>query len=86
MTKRLFDDGLLLEFEATVKSVRKEDDEYWVLLDRTAFAPDGGGQLSDIGSIDGVAVLDVAPDDGEIYHICDGELEVGASVHCKIDF
>jgi len=85
MTKRLFDDGLLLEFEATVKSVRKEDDEYWVLLDRTAFAPDGGGQLSDIGSIDGVAVLDVAPDDGEIYHICDGELEVGASVHCKID-
>ena len=85
MTEKLFDDGLLLEFEATVTSVKKEDGEYWVVLDRTAFAPDGGGQLSDIGSIDGISVLDVTSDEGEIYHICDGEPEVGASVHCEID-
>ena len=42
MTKKLFDNGLLLEFEATVVSVKEEDGEYWVELDRTAFAPDGG--------------------------------------------
>ena len=85
MTKRLFDDGLLLEFEATVVSVREEDGEYWVELDRTAFAPDGGGQLSDIGEIDGIAVNDVTSDNGNIYHICDEPLEVGSRVICKID-
>ena len=85
MTKRLFDNGLLLEFEATVTSLRIEGDEYWVTLDKTAFAPDGGGQLSDIGTIGDVNVLDVTSDDGNIFHICDGELNVGAAVLCKID-
>ena len=85
MTKRLFDDGLLLEFEATVTGVKKVEDEYWVQLDRSAFAPDGGGQLSDIGTIGGAAVLDVTPDNGDVYHICDEELTVGERVLCKID-
>lgn len=85
MTERLFDNGSLLEFEATVTSVRNEDGEYWVTLDRTAFAPDGGGQLSDIGSISGVNVIDVTSDGGDVFHICDGELEVGSVVNCKID-
>lgn len=85
MTEKLFDNGLLFEFEAKVLSVKQVEDEYWVELDRTAFAPDGGGQLSDIGTIDGVNVIDVTPDDGNIFHICDGELEIGATVSCKID-
>ena len=85
MTERLFDNGLLFEFEATVTSLRKEGDEYWVTLDKTAFAPDGGGQLSDIGTIGDVNVLDVTSDDGNIFHICDGELGVGSTVFCKID-
>ena len=85
MTEKLFDNSALLEFEATVTSVREEDGDYWVTLDRSAFAPDGGGQLSDIGTIGNVNVLDVAPDGGDVYHICDGRLEVGARVVCKID-
>ena len=85
MTKRLFDDGLLLEFEAKVVSVRKEEEDYWVELDRSAFAPDGGGQLSDIGTINGVPVFDVTSDDGNIFHICDEGFEIGEVVTCKID-
>ena len=85
MTEKLFDNSALLEFEATVTSVREEDGDYWVTLDRSAFAPDGGGQLSDIGTIGNVNVLDVAPDGGDVFHICDGKLEVGARVVCKID-
>lgn len=85
MTEKLFDNSALLEFEATVTSVREEDGDYWVTLDRSAFAPDGGGQLSDIGTIGNVNVLDVAPDGGDVFHICDGRLEVGARVVCKID-
>lgn len=85
MTEKLFDNGLLFEFEAKVLSVKRVEDEYWVELDRTAFAPDGGGQLSDIGTIDGVPVFDVTSDGGSIFHICDEEFEVGAAVSCKID-
>ena len=85
MTEKLFDNSGLLEFEATVTSVREEDGDYWITLDKSAFAPDGGGQLSDIGTIGDVNVLDVAPDGGDVYHICDGRLEVGARVVCKID-
>ena len=85
MTEKLFDNSSLLEFEATVTSVREEDGDYWITLDKSAFAPDGGGQLSDIGTIGDVNVLDVAPDGGDVYHICDGRLEVGEKVVCKID-
>jgi len=85
MTEKLFDNGLLLEFEATVTSVRKEKDQYWITLDRSAFAPEGGGQLSDIGAIGDVNVVGVVLIDSNIFHICDGELEIGTIVLCKID-
>ena len=85
MTEKLFDNGLLFEFDARVVSVRRKEDVYWVELDRSAFAPDGGGQLSDIGTINGVPVVDVTSDDGNIFHICDDKFEIGEVVSCKID-
>ena len=39
-----------------------------VALDRTAFYPTGGGQPNDLGTLDGVPVLDVIVDDGVIWH------------------
>jgi len=40
-----------------------------VLLDKTIFYPDGGGQPSDRGTINGIQVLDVQEKDGEILHL-----------------
>jgi alanyl-tRNA synthetase len=52
-----------------------------VILDRTIFYPDGGGQPADRGTINGVPILDVSEIDGEIFHIVSandsGRLEVG---------
>ena len=40
-----------------------------VILDRTIFYPEGGGQPSDRGSINGVPLADVQEKDGEILHL-----------------
>jgi alanyl-tRNA synthetase len=50
-----------------------------VILDRTIFYPDGGGQNADRGTINGVPLLDVREEDGEILHFIDvrAELESG---------
>ena len=55
--------------------------ETQVILDKTIFYPDGGGQPADRGTINGVPILDVREKDGEIFHMVSaensGKLEVG---------
>ena len=85
MTEKLFDKGFLSLFEATVLSCVEKNGKYEILLDRTAFAPEGGGQPSDIGSIGDANVIDVCLRDGDIFHICDKPVDVGAKVACRID-
>ena len=59
-TTRLFDqDAYLGEFEATVERSVCEGGMYRVLLDQTAFFPEGGGQPADEGTLDGIFVITV---------------------------
>ena len=44
-----------------------------VILDRTIFYPDGGGQPADRGTINGVPILDVRERDREIFHMVSAE-------------
>jgi alanyl-tRNA synthetase len=44
-----------------------------VLLDKTIFYPEGGGQPGDRGTINGVPLLDVREKDGEILHLVSPE-------------
>ncbi len=86
MTRRLFDtDSHLLVFEARVLRVEKRDEEIWALLDATAFAPEAGGQPSDIGTLGEANVLDVRERDGELWHLIDKEIVSGETVCGKID-
>ncbi|MDR0568961.1 MAG: alanyl-tRNA editing protein [Spirochaetaceae bacterium] len=48
-----------------------------VLLDRTIFYPEGGGQSGDRGSINRAALLDVQESSGEILHIVSAESAAG---------
>jgi alanyl-tRNA synthetase len=52
-----------------------------IVLDKTIFYPDGGGQPADRGTINGVPILDVREKNGEIFHLVSagdvGKLEVG---------
>ena len=86
-TEKLFEvDGLLSCFEARVIDCTEADGGFDVELDRTAFFPEGGGQDSDTGALDGVKVTHVRTEDGRILHRCNGALELGAVVSGELDF
>ena len=86
MTEKLFDiDGCLMEFDAKVLSCEATDGGFAVLLDKTAFAPEGGGQRSDVGTLGEAAVTDVRVMGDEILHIVDRALTVGDTVHGLLD-
>ena len=64
-----------------IKLCPSQGGETPVILDKTIFYPDGGGQPADRGTINGVPILDVRETDGEIFHMVSSEgaerLEVG---------
>ncbi len=75
-TQRLyFDDAYLTHFQARVVKRLEWDGHPAVILDRTAFYPEGGGQPADQGTLNGIPVLDVqAQDDGSIVHVLERPL------------
>ena len=86
-TEKLFYlDSHLTTFSATVLSCRPGKHGYDVVLDRTAFYPEGGGQPGDRGVLGGVAVTDTHEADGHIVHYGAAPLEVGAEVTGTIDW
>ena len=87
MTEKLFyEDAFLQEFTAVVIGCEKGKNGWEVVLDRTAFYPEGGGQPADHGALGGAAVSDVRERDGVICHTCSQALEVGSEVGGRIDF
>tara|TARA_B100000214_G_scaffold15576_2_gene10768 strand:- start:3730 stop:6591 length:2862 start_codon:yes stop_codon:yes gene_type:complete len=50
---------------------------HYVVLDRTLFYPEGGGQLGDQGSLGGVSVCDTRIEKETIYHLTDGPVPIG---------
>lgn len=85
-TEKLFyADPFLTEFDARVLACEAVKDGFAVVLDRTAFYPEGGGQPYDTGVLGGAEVLDVHEKAGVITHKCASPLPVGAAVHGKID-
>lgn len=86
MTEKLFyQDSHLFSFDAVVLECREEKTGYSVVLDRTAFFPEGGGQLADTGTLGGVRVLDVHERGGEIRHFTAAPLPVGERVTGQLD-
>ena len=69
--KLYYHDAYLKEFPATVLSCEAGKNGWQVVLDRTVFYPEGGGQPADHGTLDGVAVTDVHEKDGVIFHTCE---------------
>ena len=74
-TQKLFEtDSYLKEFTASVLSCEAVKNGFAVVLDRTAFYPEGGGQPCDLGVLGGARVLDVQEKDGVIVHTVDAPL------------
>jgi alanyl-tRNA synthetase len=80
-TQRLYyEDPYLLEFEAEVIERREHDGHPAVVLDRTAFYPESGGQPWDKGTINDVDVLAVVEEDGAILHVLASAVEGGRAL------
>ena len=84
--KLYYNDPFLKDFTATVLSCEETKGGYQVVLDRTAFYPEGGGQPADHGTLGGIAVTDVHEKDGVVFHTCEKTVEIGKSVSCSIDW
>ena len=86
-TIRLYEnDSYIKEFTATVVSCEEKDGAYLLVLDETAFFPEGGGQDADKGKIGDMDVLDVQIKDDVIYHKVSKLFEVGTTVDCVLDW
>ena len=87
MTERLFyADQHLASFEATVISCTENKGKYEVILDKTAFYPEGGGQPGDTGTLGGAEVLNTTEKGEEIIHHTAFPLTPGETVCGKIDW
>ena len=88
MTERLYyEEAYLTAFDAVVTDCGGAGSNYRVRLDRSAFYPTSGGQPCDGGAIGGARVLDVFVDEtGDVCHVVNRPLEVGAAVHGEIDW
>ncbi|MDO5337928.1 MAG: alanyl-tRNA editing protein [Eubacteriales bacterium] len=84
--KLYYKDAYLKEFTAHVLECRKDKRGYAVLLDRTVFYPEGGGQPADRGTLGGVSVTDVHEKNGEVLHYTDAPLGQGDEVRGCIDW
>lgn len=73
-------------FSANVLRCEPRAGVYEVVLDQTAFYPEGGGQPGDTGKLGAVRVTDTREAEGEILHICDGPLCPGEEVAGEIDW
>ena len=86
MTEKLYYiDSYISEFYATVLSVSEVELGYDVVLDKTAFFPEEGGQSADSGYIGDARVTYVYEKEGVVYHRVEKRLEK-TDVFCKIDF
>jgi alanyl-tRNA synthetase len=89
-TKLYYQDHYTKAFNATVLWTHKTKNGTEVILDKTAFYPEGGGQLGDMGSLscNGTTypVKRTIKEADAIIHLIDGTLNINDHVHGTIDW
>ena len=86
-TEKLFyQDAYQTTFTATVVDCQARKQGYAIVLDRTCFYPEGGGQPGDRGTLNGLTVTDTHEKDGQVLHYTDEPLEPGTAVTGEIDW
>lgn len=88
MTQKLYlDRSYETVFEAAVVSSQPTDNGATLVLDRTLFYPESGGQLSDTGSIGDAEVLDVQEAGNDtVVHTVKGKVPATGTIHGMINW
>lgn len=84
--KLYYEDSHTRTFSAKVLSCEKTEKGYAVILDATAFYPEGGGQAADTGTLGNAKVLDTRERGEQVVHTCNGPLNPGETVEGHIDY
>lgn len=82
--KLYYTDAYLKEFQAIITDITENS----IVLEETAFFPEGGGQSSDIGTLGECEIYDVQEINSEIHHFFKGShsYKKGDTITGKIDF
>ena len=81
MTQKIYEtDSYVQSFTARVLQSSPAPGGFAVVLDRTAFFPEGGGQPCDTGTLGGARVLAVSTDGETVTHTTDAPLPEGTEV------
>lgn len=86
------EDPYKTEIEAIIVDLQQNKDLFNIILDKTIFYPEGGGQPSDLGTIEapeGIATIKYVRSDGDVViHQCTikGQLNKDDKVLCKLDW
>ena len=83
--KLYFNDSYITEFQANITDVVPYGDKYAILLDKSYFYPESGGQPSDLGTINGVEIEYIAEENDNVMHITRNQLSIGPA-NCKINW
>lgn len=89
MTEKLYYiDSYKSRFKAAIIDIFEIKGNKCIVLDQTCFFPEGGGQKSDVGFINGVYIYDVQETDGVIFHYTKDEItfNCGDLCNCHIDW
>jgi alanyl-tRNA synthetase len=80
-----YEDSYVKEFKASILEKREEKGKKILVLDKTYFYPEGGGQPYDTGTIGGEKVINVYEKEGVVYHVVE-QFPQGDEVFCEIDW
>ncbi len=87
MEKLYYKNTHITDFEAIVMDCQEDEKgRFRILLDRTAFFPEEGGQGADRGTLAGDEVLDVQIKQEQIWHTLATPLAIGNSVKGHVDW
>ncbi|MHA2092551.1 MAG: alanyl-tRNA editing protein, partial [Candidatus Kariarchaeaceae archaeon] len=79
-------DAYTTQLDATVVDVKPEG----IILDRTIFYPQGGGQPSDQGKLisggSEIPIVALKKQGNVVLHQIDGDVQVGDDVQCEVDW
>lgn len=86
MDKLFLNDSYIKEFNADILEIVHNENGTSVVLDKTAFYPEGGGQPCDTGVIGDYHVSYVYEENNLVYHVVDGEPSICKNIRCSIDW